>query len=273
LGISFTRNGRIWLLILVFVQLTAAQNLPTVFEQSGGERTATYEETISYYKILAEKFPSISLEEIGDTDSGIPLHVVTFYSGGKLRLNDIQKKDKITLLINNGIHPGEPDGIDASMQLLRDLAEGKLGKENYQNLIVCVIPMYNIGGSLNRNSTSRVNQNGPESYGFRGNARNFDLNRDFIKTDTKNALTFTKIYHLIEPDVFIDNHVSDGADYQYVLTHLFSQHNKLGGALGSYLNNNLKPWLEEDLLKKKVRHNALCKCIQYHTRQRIFSVL
>lgn len=251
MGISFTRNARIWLLILVFVQLTAAQNLPTVFEQSGGTQTATYEETISYYKILAEKFPSISLEEIGDTDSGIPLHVVTFYSSGKLLLKDIQKTDKITLLINNGIHPGEPDGIDASMQLLRDLAMGKLGKEKYKDLIICVIPMYNIGGSLNRNSTSRVNQNGPESYGFRGNARNFDLNRDFIKTDTKNALTFTKIYHLIEPDVFIDNHVSDGADYQYVLTHLFTQHNKLGGALGSYLNNNLKPWLEEDLLKKK----------------------
>jgi len=251
LGISFTRKGSFWLLVLVFVQLTAAQNLPTVFEQSGGTKTATYEEAIGYYKILAEKFPGISLEEIGNTDSGIPLHVVTFYSGGKLRLNDVKKKDKITLLINNGIHPGEPDGIDASMLLLRDLAEGKLGKEKYKDLIVCVIPVYNIGGSLNRNSTSRVNQNGPESYGFRGNARNFDLNRDFIKTDTKNALTFTRIYHLIEPDVFIDNHVSDGADYQYVLTHLFTQHNKLGGTLGSYLNNTLKPWIEEDLLKKK----------------------
>jgi len=235
---------------IIFWQLTTAQNLPTVFEQRNGNQTATYAETINYYKMLSEKFTTISLEEIGDTDSGIPMHVVTFYSGGKLQLKDIQKTDKITLLINNGIHPGEPDGIDASMLLLRDLAGGILGKEKYRDLIVCVIPVYNIGGSLNRNSTSRVNQNGPESYGFRGNARNFDLNRDFIKTDTKNALTFTRIYHLVQPDVFIDNHVSDGADYQYVLTHLFTQHNKLGGSQGSYLNNTMKPWLEEDLLKK-----------------------
>lgn len=250
MGISLTHHCRILFLAFFFYQLAAGQNTPTAFELSNCEQTATYAETISYYKILAEKFPTISLEEIGDTDSGFPLHVVTYYSGGKLQLKDIQKTDKITLLINNGIHPGEPDGIDASMMLLRDLAEGKLGKEKYTNLIVCVIPIYNIGGSLNRNSTSRVNQNGPESYGFRGNARNFDLNRDFIKTDTKNAITFTKIYHLIEPDVFIDNHVSDGADYQYVLTHLFTQHNKLGGELGSYLNNTLKPWLENDLLKR-----------------------
>ncbi|MDZ7615025.1 MAG: M14 family metallopeptidase [Flavobacteriaceae bacterium] len=233
------------------VQIAIAQNLRTVFEQSLGSETASYEETIAYYTKLSQQFPSISLEEIGETDSGFPLHVVTYHAAGKLQLKDIQKTGKTTLLINNGIHPGEPDGIDASMLLLRDLAQGKLPSEKYKNLIVCVIPIYNIGGSLNRNSTTRVNQNGPESYGFRGNARNFDLNRDFIKADTKNAHTFTKIFHLIQPDIFIDTHVSDGADYQYVLTHLFTQHNKLGGDLGAYLNNTLKPFVEKDLLEKK----------------------
>jgi len=148
---------------IIFWQLTTAQNLPTVFEQRNGNQTATYAETINYYKMLSEKFTTISLEEIGDTDSGIPMHVVTFYSGGKLQLKDIQKTDKITLLINNGIHPGEPDGIDASMLLLRDLAGGILGKEKYRDLIVCVIPVYNIGGSLNRNSTSRVTRTDPKA--------------------------------------------------------------------------------------------------------------
>jgi hypothetical protein len=36
-----------------------------------------------------------------------------------------QKKNKAVLLINNGIHPGEPDGIDATMQLFLDLALAK----------------------------------------------------------------------------------------------------------------------------------------------------
>lgn len=239
------------LISLCLCQITIAQNLQTVFEQSTGTKTATYEETIAFYRKLAGQYPGISLEESGDTDSGIPLHVVTWHNGGKLQLKNIQKTGKTIVLINNGIHPGEPDGIDASMVLLRDLAQGKLAAEKYKNLIVCVIPIYNIGGSLNRNTTTRVNQNGPESYGFRGNARNFDLNRDFIKADTKNTVTFTKIYQLIQPDIFIDTHVSDGADYQYVLTHLFTQHNKLGGDLGFYLNNTLKPFVEKDLLKKK----------------------
>ena len=119
--------------------------------------------------------------------------------------------------------------------------------------LLVTIPIYNVGGSLNRNSGTRTNQNGPKSYGFRGNARNYDLNRDFIKSDTKNAKTFAKIFHMVQPDVFIDNHVSNGADYQYTLTHLFTQHNKLGGVLGDYLHNEIMPQLEKKLEAKEIR--------------------
>ena len=77
------------------------------------------------------------------------------------------------------------------------------------------------------------------------------MNRDFIKCDTKNAKTFSEIFHLVQPDVFIDNHVSNGADYQYTLTHLFTQHNKLGGNLGDYLHTEMMPSLEKKLADKK----------------------
>ncbi|MCK5637620.1 MAG: M14 family metallopeptidase, partial [Flavobacteriaceae bacterium] len=159
---------------------------------------------------------------------------------------------KNKILINNGIHPGEPDGIDASMAFIRDIVQNNGLKKKFGNIVICIIPIYNVGGSLNRNSTSRVNQNGPLSYGFRGNARNYDLNRDFIKNDTKNAQTFAKIFHLIDPDIFIDNHVSNGADYQYSLTHLFTQHNKLGGELGDFLNNKMIPDFVKSLENKNL---------------------
>lgn len=135
------------------------------------------------------------------------------------------------------------------MMLYRDLATGKLPTP--KNTVLVTIPIYNVGGSLNRNSTTRANQNGPFEYGFRGNARNYDLNRDFIKMDTQNAKTFAQIFHRVKPDVFIDNHVSNGADYQYTLTHLFTQHNKLGGEMGKYLHNTLMPALENSLAEKE----------------------
>ena len=219
----------------------------THFEISEGLETATYQQTIEFYNNLAQVYSEISIQEIGETDSGKPLHIVTLNAESQFDFSKIRKNKRV-LLINNGIHPGESDGIDASMMLFRDLVNGRI--EIPKNTVIVTIPIYNIGGSLNRNSTTRTNQNGPKDYGFRGNARNYDLNRDFIKCDTKNARSFAKVFHLVKPDVFIDNHVSNGADYQYTLTHLFTQHNKLGDKLGHYLNTEMMPKLEEKLAAK-----------------------
>jgi len=224
----------------------------TVFETSNGLKTSKYLEVIAFYSNLDKNFPNISLYEMGQTDSGFPLHLVIFDPENSQQKDSpeiFSKNGKNLLLINNGIHPGEPDGIDATMLLFRDLAENKIPTP--KNTIIATIPVYNIGGALNRNSNSRTNQNGPDEYGFRGNARNYDLNRDFIKNDTKNARAFAEIFHWLNPDLFIDNHVSNGADYQYILTHLFTQHNKLGGDLGNYLHTSFMPQLEDSLLQKK----------------------
>ncbi len=220
-------------------------DISTPFEESKGVKTATYQEVISFYEALSEHYQSVSMYTLDDTDSGKPLHLITYNKNRSFENEFTNDRSEAVVLINNGIHPGEPDGIDASMMLMRDLANGKLS--DVENTIVGVIPIYNIGGALNRNSYSRTNQNGPEVYGFRGNARNFDLNRDFIKADTRNTEAFQDVFNLLKPDVFIDTHVSNGADYQYTLTHLFTQHNRLGGPLGKYVHNEIMPQLEDSL--------------------------
>ncbi|MCV6631466.1 MAG: M14 family metallopeptidase [Flavobacteriaceae bacterium] len=251
------QNKHLFLYIVVFLSCLSCDRMsstknpddfPLVFEQSEGKQTATYQEVIDFYTRLAKNSSTVSLQTMGETDSGLPLHIVTINADKEFNFKKIREK-KAILLINNGIHPGESDGIDASMMLFRDMAMGTLRIP--ENVCIVSIPVYNIGGALNRNSHSRTNQNGPEAYGFRGNAKNFDLNRDFVKTDTQNALSFTEILHLVKPDVFIDTHVSNGADYQYTLTHLWTQHNKLGGSLGPYLKNQMIPNLEKKLLEKK----------------------
>src|SRR5690606_3074240 len=203
---------------------------------------------IDFYIKLARDFSQINVHTIGKTDSGHPLHMVTFNPDGDFNFENI-RKEKTIILINNGIHPGESDGIDATMMLYRDLATKNVPAP--EKTVLVTIPIYNIGGALNRNSTTRANQNGPLEYGFRGNALNYDLNRDFIKMDSKNAKTFADIFHLVKPDVFIDNHVSNEADYQYILTHLFTQHNKLGGELGEYLHDSFMPDVEKALAEKE----------------------
>jgi hypothetical protein len=244
---------RLYSILLLFIGCSTYAQIDskymTVFEKGNGNQTATYQETIDYYKLLSKDFSSIKMEEMGLTDSGEPLHIVIFNPEKEFDFNKIQK-NKAIILINNGIHPGEPDGIDATMQLYRNLALDKI--KIPKNAIIVTIPIYNIGGALNRNSSTRANQDGPELYGFRGNARNYDLNRDFIKSDTRNTKSFATLFHKINPDVFIDNHVSNGADYQYKLTYIMTQHNKLGTVLGNFLNDEMTPEIVADLQRNKV---------------------
>ena len=243
------------LLILSFsCKKTTETNIDftTQFEKKGGTETPEYKDIISYYERLALEYSEISLFSFGQTDAGKPLHLAVYSAQGIYNVDEITKSTKNRVLINNGIHPGESDGIDASMLLLRDIVQNDSLKQKYKNSLIAVIPVYNVGGALNRNSHTRANQNGPVSYGFRGNGRNFDLNRDFIKQDTKNSAAFAEIFHTVNPDIFIDNHVSNGADYQYALTHLFTQHNKLGGNLGTFLENEMRPEIEKSLQEKEI---------------------
>ncbi|MCR9197925.1 MAG: M14 family metallopeptidase [Planctomycetaceae bacterium] len=216
------------------------RQLQTVYEQGDGNQTATYEQTIAFYTKLADGSPRVSMHQMGPTDSGHPLHLVILADPPVPKLSDVPTDGRGILLINNAIHPGESDGVDASMMLARDLAADPTP---LSNVIVAIIPMYNIGGALNRNSTTRANQNGPKAYGFRGNARNLDLNRDFIKCDSLNARSFARIFHTLDPDLFLDTHVSNGADYQHVMTTAHSQKDKLGQQLGGYLQNTFQPAL------------------------------
>ena len=146
------------------------------------------------------------------------------------------------------------------MMLFRDILLAQ--KQLLDSCILVCIPYYNIGGALNRNGYSRANQNGPEEYGFRGNAQNLDLNRDFVKCDSRNAESFAKLLQIIDPDVYIETHVSNGADYQYNITYLSTQPDKLGYTMGKYLRSEMIPALET---KMKNKGNTMVPYVNHHS--------
>ena len=196
-------------------------------------QTATYAEVMEFYRGLDQQYDQCRLIPYGSTDFGEPLHVLVLSRDRIFDPVEARAAGKTILLINNGIHPGEPEGIDASMMLSRDLLRSGALPEN---LVIGIIPVYNVGG-MHQRGRSRANQLGPEAYGFRGNARNLDLNRDFIKTDSRNSRTFQEIFHTWDPDVFMDTHTSNGADYQYVMTLIDTQRDKLAAPLRELAGN------------------------------------
>lgn len=235
-------------LLFILPLLTSAQKFTTLFETSKGTQTPTYPQVIDWWTRLDAASPIVKMQAMGPTDAGYPLHLVLVSADKDFNIASLKNKGKNIIFVLNGIHPGEPDGIDASMLLVRDIVENRYPLPS--NVVLALVPLYNIGGALNRSSNFRVDQNGPEEFGFRGNSQNLDLNRDFIKCDSKEALTFSRIFQYLNPDVFVDNHVSNGADYQHVMTLIASQHNRLGGALGEFMNKQFEPALYT-LMKQK----------------------
>ena len=208
-------------------------------------QTLAYDEVIASYELLDSIYPNARLLEVGTTDSGKPLHLFVMGAGVGDGEPDLQKwkKSKVVVLVNNGIHPGESCGIDASLAF----ATERLQRGVSPDLMIAIIPVYNVGGALNRSAWSRANQQGPEEYGFRGNARNLDLNRDFIKADALNTRSFYALFHLLKPHLFVDTHTSNGADYQYTMSLISTQQDKLNPALVPLLTQDIQPYLYQSM--------------------------
>lgn len=224
--------------------MTAKQDIAylTPYETGNHNQTTTWAECIAFYERLAEHFPSVlRWTQIGLSDNGIPIHAGVVTADAVFDRETLQRQRRPVFFNNNGIHPGEPEGIDACMALVRDFCIQPDRLAALGDTVFLFIPVYNVDGCLNRQDTSRVNQQGPESFGFRGNGRHLDLNRDFIKCDSLAAQVFNQFFTAWDPDVMVDTHTSNGADYACTMTLIPTQPDKLGGGLGTFLRDRMLP--------------------------------
>ncbi len=232
----------------IFLQLTLLAQFPKDSIMKGNQ-SPNYDELISFYEELARENRDIHLYAMGASDYGVPVYLCLLNVVGDSAKQFAQARKSTTLLINNGIHPGEPCGVNASMQVAREFS-AMPEKQKGAFPVTAIIPAYNVGGMHNRGGYSRANQKGPEEHGFRGNAQHLDLNRDFIKMDSKNMFTFARIFHGLDPDVFIDTHTSNGADYQYTLTYITPIMEKLAPSIKALYEEKIIPHLQKSLSTK-----------------------
>lgn len=241
---------KLWLAVLAcFISInTQAQSFIDPHGLEKSDKSPDYLAVTGFYKNLSRNTKTMVFRTIGPTDINEPLQVLYYSADGSFDIRKWKQEGKIVILINNGIHPGEPDGIVASMQLLWDIANEKVTIP--EKIVLAVVPIFNVNGAIKQRAYSRANQNGPLVTGFRGNAQNLDLNRDFIKMDARETRSMAKLFRMLDPDILIDNHVSNGADYQHIMTLLSTQYCKLGGPMGKYLEKSFEPGLYADMRKR-----------------------
>jgi hypothetical protein len=147
------------------------------------------------------------------------------------------------VLIQNGIHAGEIDGKDACLMLLRDIAITKTNAALLDHAVILIIPIYNVDGHERFGKFNRINQQGPEEMGWRVTAQNLNLNRDYLKADAPETQAWLKLFNAWLPDLFVDCHVTDGADFQHAVTYGVETHELLAEPVRSWVREEYLPVL------------------------------
>ncbi len=207
----------------------------TAAEKSNFIFTPGYNETMSWFKKLADASPLLSMLSIGKSAEGRDIYMIIGSAEKSSTPASLKKSGKPLLLVQAGIHAGEIDGKDAGMMLLRDIAFGNkkslLDKVNF-----LFIPILNVDGHERSSPYNRPNQRGPQNMGWRSNAQNLNLNRDYAKLDTREIRSVINVINTYDPVLYMDIHVTDGADYQYDIT--FGGIGKQGYSAG------IRDWLD-----------------------------
>jgi hypothetical protein len=228
--------------------LVAKKNDPwiTPSESSGLVNTPTYDETMLWLKKLCDSSPEMQLISIGTSAQGRSINMVIVSKEVSPSPESLRNSPKPLLLAQAGIHAGEIDGKDAGMMLLRDIAHGKK-QSLINNVNILFIPILNVDGHERSSSYNRVNQRGPANMGWRTNARNLNLNRDYAKLDTEGIQSVVNVINEYEPDLYLDLHVTDGADYQYDITYGHVNRNAKSPAISSWLTNSFTKAIDKKL--------------------------
>ncbi|MGB7925374.1 MAG: M14 family metallopeptidase [Pyrinomonadaceae bacterium] len=193
-------------------------------EKTDYRETPRYDETIAYSRKLDAASPLIRYVSFGRSGEGRDLPLLIASEGGKFTPEAARSAGKAVVLIQACIHAGEPDGKDAGLALLRDIAVTGTRPRLLDHVVVLFIPIYNTDGHERFGPYNRINQNGPAEMGWRVTSTNLNLNRDYMKADTPETRAWLKLWNEWHPDLFIDCHVTDGADYRYNVTYQYEHH-------------------------------------------------
>ncbi len=220
----------------------------TPAEISNYRTTPDYAETVAYLERIAAAAPGqVHIENFGKTGEGRDLKIVIASKDGVFDPAAIHASGRAILLVQNSIHAGEMDGKDSCLALLRDIVVTKTRAALLDHVVFVFIPVYNVDGHERRSAYNRINQNGPELAGWRGNGTNINLNRDYQKADAPETRAFLKMFHRWLPDFFVDDHVTDGADFQYDVTFNEDDTPDVAPGTARWLHETVTPELERQI--------------------------
>jgi hypothetical protein len=218
-----------------------AEEWLTVAEQTGFRATSSYDQTLELLRRLEARMPEVKVETFGVSGQGREIPLVILSGDRAFDPLAAARTGKPIVMIQNGIHPGEIDGKDACLMLLRDLL---FGERRYllDAAVVLIVPILNVDGHERVSPVNRANQDGPaEGMGYRATARGLDLNRDHVKAVSPEMRALIGLFNKWQPHLHVDVHVTDGSDHDWVLTTVWCEEPIAAPSIDAWYRASLPP--------------------------------
>ncbi len=190
-------------------------------EKTDWLKTGRYEEAYRFCEQLS-LLPNVQMVPIGKSPEGRPMVLMILSTDSDVL--SPEKRKKPLLYINNGIHSGEIEGKDATLIMARRMMQPDGAPDsdpNWSGLLdkasLAFVPVFSVDAHERMSPYNRANQNGPVEMGWRVTGENLNLNRDWVKADAVEMKNLLNFVNDIEPDFYIDNHTTDGGDWQYTV--------------------------------------------------------
>jgi hypothetical protein len=194
-------------------------SLKTRAEISNYEETTHYGEVISFINELQRRTDKLRVETFGRTEEGRALPLMIFADPPIAHPREARESGRAIVFVQANIHAGEVEGKEAMLVLARRIATGDL-KTLLGNLIILIAPIYNADGNERISLSNRTAQNGPiAGVGTRENAKGMDLNRDYMKLETPEAVALIGLFNRWDPHLIVDLHTTNGSYHGYHLTY------------------------------------------------------
>lgn len=213
----------------------------TFFEKSDYTETPPYDLTVNYFLKFVFNTPYAKMFNFGITPQGRELKYLVVAKDKEFKPDIAKMSGKAIVLIQNCIHAGETEGKDASMLLLKEILVTKELEHLLDNTIMVFILVFNLDGHERISQYNRPNQNGPFETGWRVTSQNYNLNRDYMKAQTPEMKDWLRLFNKWMPDFLIDNHTTNGADYQYHITYSVEKHANISFKTRIWLNDFFLP--------------------------------
>ncbi len=219
-------------------------------ERTAYAETGRYAETVDFCRRLAAASPAAHYATFGVSGEGRALPLLVLSTERAFTPEAARHSRRPLVLVQNCIHAGECEGKDACLELARDMLVCGAHSDLLRDVNLLVLPIFNVDGHERFGPYNRINQNGPREMGWRTTAVNLNLNRDYVKADAVEMQAWLRLWNAWQPDLFIDNHTTDGHNDQYDLYYLVAADQEVAAPISAWVHEvllaSVLPALEAD---------------------------